>query len=292
VDTTTQETLRQAYHLIKAGDTDAARELLKPVLAAERDNVDAWWLAAHAAAHPADTRLALLQVLRLKPDHGPAQVMLDQLNRDHPEVIDQLVDEVAPLPPPGTRQRDQALVSNRWVWNVVMAVGCLGLMFGSLALIASFAGITWFEDKVEDLGETLGVDVPERGERGQFGTVYGGDPANPVPIPVTVKKGATVSTSSPMVETLKKDEAHIYTFSGQAGEDVMALLQFTIAGDAHYVMELWDANERKLADGVGAANSGTVTLVYTLRRSGQYALVIIGRPDGPRGDYALGLEVN
>jgi hypothetical protein len=56
-------------------------------------------------------------------------------------------------------------------------------------------------------------------------------------------------------------------------------------------VELRDKNDNKLVDGVGTLDSGTVTLVYTLPRSGEYSLVIIGRPNGPRGEYALGLEM-
>jgi hypothetical protein len=41
---------------------------------------------------------------------------------------------------------------------------------------------------------------------------------------------------------------------------------------------------------VGSSNDNIVTLSYTLSRSGSYSLVMIGRPNGPRGSYKLTLD--
>lgn len=287
----TRETLREAYRLIKAGDLEAARALIDPVLAVEQDVIDAWWLAAHAAANSRDQRLALAQVLRLNPDHGPARIMLDRLNTDNPGEIDALVKEM-PLPPVDRKPRlaPPPRHRTRWVWNIVLGMGCLSITFGSMALLSSFFGLKWFDDTVDDVGQALGLEEPA-GERGQFGTIKGGPPGMPYDVPITKHQGATTGSDNPNLDVLEEDEAHVYTFSGQRGQEVVALLQFTVAGDAHYVMELWDANQHKLADGVGDYDSGTVTLVYALTRTGQYALVIIGRPDGPHGDYFLGIDM-
>ncbi len=288
----TRETLHEAYRLIKAGDQDSARALIKPVLAARRDNIDAWWLAAHAAATPHDRRLALGQVLRIDPDHRPARILLDRLDAENPHEIEDLAKDL-PLPPPGRKRgtADQPLVQNRWVWNVVMLFGCLGISFGSMALISGVLGLTWFDNTVNRVGKAVHLSNDKQGAGGQLGTVQGGSPAMPYEIPITKRVGVAPSSNTPTLGTLKKDEAHIYTFFGDAGQEVDALLQFAVAGDAHYVVELWDSGYNRLAYGTGASNSGTVTLIYTLPRSGQYALVIIGRPNGPRGDYALGLDV-
>jgi hypothetical protein len=283
--------LRKAYHLIKAGDPDAARALIKPVLAAERDNIDAWWLAAHAAATSTDRRLALGQVLRLNPDHGPARQMLDQLNAEHPEEID----EIAQKLPLKEVRRDARRASSRspgmrWLWNIVLIMGCLSTGFGSLALVSGFLGLAPMENLVDEVAENVGLKE-RQGQQGEFGTIKGGDPYAPYDIPVTVNKGAKLGSDSPNLNQLEEDEAHIYTFAGQRGQEVVALLQFTVAGDARYVIELWDANKQRLATGTGELNSGTVTLVYTLRQSGNYALVVIGRPGGPQGDYFLGIDL-
>lgn len=282
----TRATLQEAYRLITAGECDSARALIKPVLAADKENIDAWWLAVHAAVTPQDRRLALVQVLRLNPAHRPAQVMLDRLNTANPDEVDELADDL-PLPPPGQQARDLVRPrQRRWVWNVILAFGCLGFMFASTALISGIVGMTWFDKTVEQI---TGVE-PEHGAGGQLGTVQGGDPQHPYEIPITEKK-AVDPGPEPIVSEISPDEAHVYTFQAERGDEVIALLQFTIPGDAHYTMELWDANQDKLANGVASDNGATVNLVYEVNKSGQYALILIGRPNGPRGGYALGLDV-
>lgn len=291
MDPATRDTLRKAYHLIKAGEPAAARELIKPVLDAERDNIDAWWLAVHAAATPQDRRLALVQVLRLNPDHGPARLMLDRLNAEHPEEIDDLAREL-PLPAVQRKPPPEPPAARpwRWLWNVVMVLGCLSISFGSLALVAGFFGLAWFDEAVDEVSGALGLG-DNLGERGIFGTIKGGPPGAPYDVPITKNQGATLGSDHLNVDVMAEDEAHIYTFHAQRGQEVAALLQFTVAGDARYVMELWDGNNQRLARGVGAEDSGTVTLVYEFQRAGSYALVLIGRPDGPRGDYVLGVDL-
>ena len=293
MDPAIRETLRTAYHLIQAGDKDAARALIKPVLAVDRENIDAWWLAAHAASNTPDQRLALRQVLLLDPTHGPARKMLDTLHSQTPGFMDEIARQLEN--PPGTRrrspsQRDLPLVRNRWVWNIVLAFGCVSFLFGSMALVSGFLGLTTLNDAVGDVGDALGLRE-HSGDQGEFGTIQGGDPYAPYEIPITRRKGATLGSESPNVDQLDEDEAHIYTFSGSRGQEVVALLQFTVAGDARYVMELRDINDRRVARGVGDTNSGTITLVHELTATSQYALVLIGRPGGPRGDYFLGVEL-
>jgi hypothetical protein len=287
----TRATLHEAHRLIKAGDKDAARALIKSVLATDRNNVDAWWLAVYAAAMPQDRRLALVQVLRLNPGHRPARLLLDRLNAENPQEVDDLVKEL-PLPLPGQKHLDTppAIHQRRWVWRTMLAFGCLSFFFASAALISAVLGFQWFDNTVRSIDRAVGGE-PQQGAGGQLGTVKGGDPQHPYDIPVTERRGAPLDASKPIVGALNRDEAHIYTFSARRGQEIVALLQFTVAGDAHFVMELWDANQHKLADGVGDYNSGTVTLVYDVVQGGQYAVVIIGRPDGPHGTYALGLDV-
>jgi hypothetical protein len=286
----TRATLHEAHRLIKAGDKDAARARIKSVLAADKNNIDAWWLAVHAATTPTDRRLALVQVLRLNPDHSLARLLLDRLNAENPEEVDDLAHDV-PLPPPGQKHPETVRSHpRRWVWKTMLVFGCLGFVFASTALISAVFGLQWFDKTIHSISEAVGGE-PEQGAGGQLGTVKGGDPNRPYDIPVTKKRSVPLDASKPIVSALNQDEAHVYTFSARRGQEIVALLQFTVAGDAQFVMELWDENQHKLADGVGDTHSGTVTLVYDVILTGQYAVVIIGRPDGPRGTYALGLDV-
>lgn len=279
MDETTRATLREAYQKLKAGDKTGACALIKPVLAANRENVDAWWLAVHAADTPEDTETALREVLRLKSDHAPARLMLDRFLVEHP-----------PAPPPlKPVQRTRRGSSNRWVWIPLMIIGCLGMSFSSMALISGIAGSDFLDQAVENVSGAVGIDV-ETGKAGQFGTVQGGNPSDPRPIPIT--QVLNIESGDVQTGSLRRNEAHIWTFRAWGGQEVMVMLQFTVAGDASAVLELRSASGHKVASGVGEKDSGTVTLVHTLTETGEYELVIIGRPDGPRGDYGLGLELS
>jgi|GEM_PF-4791629 len=79
VDALTQERLREAQRLIRIGCRDEALALLKSVLAADRANVAAWWLAAQAAPNRQEAQVALRVVLKLQPDHAGARAMLARL---------------------------------------------------------------------------------------------------------------------------------------------------------------------------------------------------------------------
>jgi tetratricopeptide (TPR) repeat protein len=91
----TDQVLTQAYELIESGNLEEAEALLKPVLASDQDNVDAWWLYAHAVSDPEEARNALNQVLKLDSSYEEARGLLDQLNETHPA-------PQAQVPPPPT----------------------------------------------------------------------------------------------------------------------------------------------------------------------------------------------
>ncbi|MFP4321869.1 MAG: tetratricopeptide repeat protein [Anaerolineales bacterium] len=93
---TTDEQLRDARELLRAGDAPDARDILIPLLRAEPDNLVAWQLYAVAARTAYHKHLALENILRLDPDHKAARRMLAELYRAHAE---------SPTPPddPGPR---------------------------------------------------------------------------------------------------------------------------------------------------------------------------------------------
>jgi hypothetical protein len=78
----TRNQLEQAYRLIQQDDLDRAIAILKPIVAAEPDNADAWWLMAHAVSEPQDAREPLENVLRLRPDHAEARQLLNELEQE------------------------------------------------------------------------------------------------------------------------------------------------------------------------------------------------------------------
>jgi hypothetical protein len=80
----TRPQLEQAYGYIKEGKRDQARALLEPILSANPDNADAWWLMAMAVTTPTEKLNALQNVLRIKPDHANARRVLDSLETQMP----------------------------------------------------------------------------------------------------------------------------------------------------------------------------------------------------------------
>ena len=78
------EQLQKAYQFIKDGQKVRAEVILRPLVEADADNADAWWLLANAVYEPDEIRAALRQVLRLRPDHAKAQLMLQRTNSKHP----------------------------------------------------------------------------------------------------------------------------------------------------------------------------------------------------------------
>jgi hypothetical protein len=80
------ETLVRAYELIEAGSPEEALTLLRPILDAEPDNADAWWIYAHAVSDPEEARRALGNVLSLDPGYPEAAELLASLNEQYPIV--------------------------------------------------------------------------------------------------------------------------------------------------------------------------------------------------------------
>ena len=63
----TRQQLQQAYEFIRSGRKSEAEAILLPILKANEDDANAWWLLANAVTSPDDIREALQNVLRLRP---------------------------------------------------------------------------------------------------------------------------------------------------------------------------------------------------------------------------------
>lgn len=90
---TTGDSLSKAYRLIEADELGAALAVLEPLVEAEPDNADAWWLYAHAVSDTFAARRALDQVLRIDPNYPGAAELLQQL-----EIVSRSDAETEPLP--------------------------------------------------------------------------------------------------------------------------------------------------------------------------------------------------
>jgi hypothetical protein len=74
------EPLQLAYRLIREGNKQEAVRILTPIVRADPQNADAWWLLANAVDNPEQKRRALERVLRLRPEDERAQRMYSSLN--------------------------------------------------------------------------------------------------------------------------------------------------------------------------------------------------------------------
>ena len=93
----TRDQLQVAYQHLKSGEKAQAVTLLKPIVRADRDNADAWWLLANALEDPDKQRKALHHALDLRPDHAKAEQMLADLDAEHLPSIEDLVEELFTL---------------------------------------------------------------------------------------------------------------------------------------------------------------------------------------------------
>lgn len=80
----THSTLEEAYALIEEDRLEEAQALLKPILAEDPDNVDAWWLYVYAVKDVETARMALNTVLKLDPNYPGAQELLASLEERFP----------------------------------------------------------------------------------------------------------------------------------------------------------------------------------------------------------------
>ncbi len=80
----TQAALSRAHGLVEAGDLDEARAIVEPILAADPDNADAWWIYAHSVTSPEEGRMALDNVLRLNPNYPGAAELLELADKEAP----------------------------------------------------------------------------------------------------------------------------------------------------------------------------------------------------------------
>ncbi len=134
--------LQEAERLFRAGQKVEALRLVKSVLAADRRNVDAWWLAARAAPSQEEARVALRVVLKLQPDRADARAALERLEAAIP-----------PAPPPASNnplsarpsiprasQKRGCLSSRKLLWAGVTVISIALLNCAILFLIGNLMG--------------------------------------------------------------------------------------------------------------------------------------------------------
>jgi hypothetical protein len=75
--------LREAYTLMKQGDTPGATRLVQDVLREDKSNVNAWWLMSHLFDDEEKIIRCLGQVLSLNPEHLGARKKLSEMRPEY-----------------------------------------------------------------------------------------------------------------------------------------------------------------------------------------------------------------
>lgn len=283
MDALTQERLCEAQHLIQIGRRDEALALLKSILAADRTNVAAWWLAAQAAPNRQEAQVALRVVLKLQPEHAGARAMLAHLEGKTQPVAPPLEPPSAerdPFAPQPSSAGESPVLSDAPLKTVRRSdgQGCrrnaitLSIVVLSL-LIMSGAGLL------------LVLNLTGSPLLARFNLP--GAPSQDDSTPEVVQPGA------PIQGTLAAGTTQEFQFEGREGAILMAAIQFLALPadtDCSGAIVLIDPDGYRVAAS-GDTNflgaTGGSVLEYTLDRTGVWRLRLIGQERHSAGLYML-----
>ncbi|MBN1967118.1 MAG: hypothetical protein JW910_20860 [Anaerolineae bacterium] len=284
MDAPPSDDLREAARLLKAGLRADALRYAKRAIQADRHNVAAWWLAAHAASTPEEARVALRVVLKLQPDHAKAHAALARLDAAQaaasaePEPADPTITARPTQPFPGPLKRS-ARKPRRWRRNFVtvllIALSVIVLGSGGLLLISNLTGSD-FATQIEE--------------------VFVGEEARATATP----RGLAADTQ--ITSQIRDDQVQTFYFEATTGTEMFVAVGFAaIANDADTsgALELIDPDgylvERSSPDSaefempsIPLLETGAFAMLqYTIDVSGLWTLRLVGREGHSSGAYVM-----
>lgn len=255
--------LRKAYALIKSGQKAEAYELLTPIVAQHPDNVDAWWLVAHAALTPRESAFACQKVLALRPDHRAAPRMLAEQQR--------LMAAEQHIELKRVRRQRRGLRP----WAVLAFIALPLLLLGMFMVAVNTTGNNFGLPigPLFNIDEQLGsLPVNQAGERQQAESMV-----------YTLRTGTLVIGST-----------HDYTFTvSQRGVWAFISIRFSFLGDTPpgKAVQLLNANGKLVSLTTGELTLGglgdTGGIVTLLPGQGKYTLRLLGTAGTAQGPYVL-----
>lgn len=298
--------LREAYQLIREGNKPQAVRILVPIVRAEPDNADAWWLLANAVEKDDQKERALRQVLKLRPGDEAAQRMLDRLVPPAAAAEDVFAED---LPADGEYDvGDQDLFADAEPQRVrvhkgrggssplTIILALIGLMTVIscaacvLVLAVSAPTVTRvFEDILgtvtyEPAFATLSFMAATAGAPTPNATI-----AAPATLPADLQKRGSIHVGETKQETLAEFKDDSWTFSADAGEHVVIELYANDSAlDPH--LYLYDPTGALIADNddIDNANNQNSRIDITLEQAGLYTIRVSKFSGG--GLYALSLR--
>lgn len=273
--------LGRAYLYIREGDFERAGRIIARTLKDDPQNVDGWWLAAFVTMDVERKRAALIRVLSLQPDHGPARTLIQKLGVPKTKKTSTIE---TPIFERSTKKRKV-----KWLYVVLMAFGILASMSVPLIVLDNFTGgeITGrIERALFGEPDAIGwVDV-------ESGGIANEDIDRDERIPIVKRTGVNLG-GTPIVSTISHGEAHQYLLNGRRGDELVIAVAFTANGDSDVIaLEFWDQAGRRLAYEIQDLPfevpilSGRA-MTYNVVQSGSYSVVVVSRDGGPSGNYTL-----
>jgi hypothetical protein len=119
MDNTTIVAIQKAQELLKAGNKQEAQAILIPVVRANQDIAEAWYLLGFAVTDPEKRMVAFQQVLRIDPSNQPAQKQIAKL------LAARAAAPAAEMPVAPRKKAQKKQVGSKLVWGLAGAVTLL-----------------------------------------------------------------------------------------------------------------------------------------------------------------------
>jgi ferric-dicitrate binding protein FerR (iron transport regulator) len=140
----TRGQLQRGYELLKTGRRTQALHVLQQIILDDAQNVNAWWLMAHAVESPTDKQVALGHVLDVNPAHAGARRMMAELREHYPELAGKPTNELPLRSVPAKRPRSRRPIPPRRsrvrafiIIMVAVVVLVVALLLASILLASS-----------------------------------------------------------------------------------------------------------------------------------------------------------
>ncbi|MFC1879144.1 lamin tail domain-containing protein [Chloroflexota bacterium] len=151
----TDDTLNQAYDLIKSGDKLAARNLLGTYLKAQPDDEDGWTLLYYCVSRPQQKRQCLERVLQINPQNQKARQALAKLDAGgESPVSDRLNDspstaEASTPPDPQDVSPASSTASKPGAPNILrwILIALAGIVIAVFSLLIIYTRPTWLQSQ-------------------------------------------------------------------------------------------------------------------------------------------------
>jgi hypothetical protein len=282
--------LKPIRDALDAGDKEAARKLLRPLLA-QQSTPDLWCLAARACYTDEQAIKALRKALALEPLHSQANRMLHKLEGARPGEPPPLT----PLTTPVTPLRENELPPlkkvkyerKRTSWTYIGCAGSILLSLTATLIVMNFTGspilgnLLGFVSGSTPVREIEGTPVQERED---------------APLVVTPQQSKELANEQTVTDTLSGGFAHEYTFDAVAGDEVYVMVQFlspTANSVSRNVVILNPDGESAeglcMRDRILQGDTGTV-LSCRIDGTGVWRVRIFGRDGESTGAYVVSVE--